>query len=229
MRSNTDPFDLRSRRVRSPIPPPQARGTAAQHRQRWLAIAASIGAAAALIAACLGDRWLENTPEQFGLLEYKLCAGDTCATGSNLELVRLLNEAADAVLEENAARPPHQQLPVPARPSRAFAPAGIVALVTLGLAAAGLLIAAALALARRRYDLPVAPTTASLVGLILGIAAGCVFVATQPLKEDTLFISGWSFWAFAAGAIGGLAATFMIQREIRPVDPDPSPESSWPW
>ncbi len=229
MHSSNDPFAHRSPQVRSQIVSMQARGTAVQHRRRWLAIAVAIGAAAALIAACLGDRWLENAPDRFGLLEYRRCAADTCVTGSNLELVRFLNEAADEILEANATRPPHEHLPVPARPPSAFATAGIVALVTLGLAAASLLVAAALALARRRYDLPVAPTTASLVGLMLGIPAGCVFVATQPLKEHTLFTSGWSFWAFAIGAVGGLAATFMIQREIRPVDPEPSPESSWPW
>ena len=56
----------------------------------------------------------------------------------------------------------------------------------------------------------------------MSVAFICVF-ATANVRYwlGTDWSPGWCFWAFAAGAVLGLSATFRIQREIRPEDPDP--------
>src|SRR5204863_9320545 len=85
------------------------------------------------------------------------------------------------------------------------------------LAAGGLLAGAGLALAGKRLVLPVMPTTLAVLGLLVGIITGCIFIATKPEETATMAV-GWSFIAFGGSIVVGLAAVFPLNRAIRPID-----------
>ena len=103
--------------------------------------------------------------------------------------------------------------------SSAFALCGWLALVGCSLAAVSLAIAIALVALRKRKMLAVMPTTTALLGIMLAIVAGCVFVATKPGGSGFVGVS-FGFWGFAAGIILGIASTLMLNRLLRPEDDD---------
>jgi len=103
--------------------------------------------------------------------------------------------------------------------SNAFAPMGWVTFGLCLIAALGLLAAAGLGLANKRPDLPVAPTSAALMAIMVGLITACVFVATKPGGPGFVGVS-MGFWAFGAGAVMGIAAAQMLAKILRPVDPD---------
>ena len=103
--------------------------------------------------------------------------------------------------------------------SSAFALCGWLALVGCGLAAVSLAIAIALVALRKRKMLAVMPTTTALLGIMLAIVTGCVFVATKPGGSGFVGVS-FGFWGFAAGIILGIASTLMLNRLLRPEDDD---------
>jgi hypothetical protein len=103
--------------------------------------------------------------------------------------------------------------------SPAFVPTAWIALVSIIVTAASLLVTLALALARKRVLLPIQPTTTALLGLIVGLVAGCVFVATKPGAAGFVGVS-YGFWVFGAGTVLGLAAATLLNKHIRPVDLD---------
>lgn len=172
---------------------------------RALAIGLALAAAACLIVACFSHRWLTNRHlGDFGYspLSYQQCQ-PACVTISNFQVA------------EGASESPFRE----ERVSAAFPATGLVTFIALLLAAAGLVTAAALAALNRRPDLPVSPTTVTLLGLMLALVTGCVFVATKP-GEVGLVGVGWGFWAFGVGAVAGIAAAQWLARQIRPIDPD---------
>lgn len=103
--------------------------------------------------------------------------------------------------------------------SSAFALCGWLALVGCGVAAVSLAIAIALVALRKRKMLAVMPTTTALLGIMLAIITGCVFVATKPGGSGFVGVS-FGFWGFAAGIILGIASTLMLNRLLRPEDDD---------
>ena len=103
--------------------------------------------------------------------------------------------------------------------SSAFALCGWLALVGCGLAAISLAIAVLLVALRQRRQLPIMPTTTALLGIMLAIVTGCVFVATKPGGSGFVGVS-FGFWGFAAGIILGIASTLMLNRLLRPEDDD---------
>ena len=103
--------------------------------------------------------------------------------------------------------------------SSAFAPMGWATFALSLAAALGLLVAAGLAFAKQRRDLPVAPTTVTLLSLMIGLLTACVFVATKPGGPGFVGVA-LGFWCFAIGAVMGIAAAQMIAKVLRPVDPD---------
>jgi hypothetical protein len=177
-----------------------------------LAIGLALGAAACLAWAAFSNQWLVNGSrvEQygFGLRTAYTCTEfrdeHGCESTSNSEYVSRMRDFGPS-----AAR----------NTSSAFAPMGWATLVELLAAAAGLFAAAAIALAKKRPDLPLQPTTVTLLGLILSLITGCVFVATKP-GEAGFVGAGPAFWIFGAGAVVGIAAAQMLARVNRPVDPD---------
>ncbi|MEO7730302.1 MAG: hypothetical protein ABIY55_04975 [Kofleriaceae bacterium] len=182
--------------------------TAATTREppRALGIVVAVIAAACLIAACLSHRWLANRHlGDFGYspLSFQQCGGATCETLSNFQVADI---AADSPFPEQ-------------RVSAAFPIAGVISFIVLLVAAISLLVAAAIAATGKRPDLPVSPTTFALLGVMIGLISGCVFVATKPGGVGAVGVA-WSFWAFGVGAVAGIAGAQLLARQIRPPDPD---------
>lgn len=169
---------------------------------RALGVILAVLAAAGLVAACFSHRWLITDQLGYSPLQVERCSPD-CTRSSNFQVF------------ETASKLPFEE----DRVARAFPVAGAVAFAALLLGAAGLLVAAGIAAANRHPDLPVAPTTLSLVGIMLGLISGCVFVGTRPGAPGSVALS-WSFWLFGLGAVTGIAATHLLARQIRPRDPD---------
>jgi len=172
---------------------------------RGVGIGLGLLAAGCLLVACFSHRWLANKYRGdlgYSPISYQQCNA-SCATWSNFQMFEIAS---------------HSEGPSD-RMTRAFPIAGAAAFAALLAASAGLVVAAAIALANRRPALPVSPTTIALLGLMLGLLSGCVFVATKPGALGALALS-WSFWAFGLGAVTGIAATHLLARQIRPADPD---------
>jgi hypothetical protein len=178
-----------------------------QKDRRMLAIGLALVAAACLGYAAMTKQWLVNGERVgFGLIENRVCGGwgtDECSVSSN----------AKAIEQWMERRTNHEYV------SSAFTPAGWATLVELVVAAAGLVGAAALALARKRPQLPITPTTIGLLAIMGSLITGCVFVATKPGEAGFVGV-GASFWIFGAGAILGIASAQMLAKINRPVDPD---------
>lgn len=171
----------------------------------WLGPTLAVIAAAALVAACFSHRWLANRHYgDFGYspLSFQTCLA-TCTSITNFQVAEGTEQSAFA--EDRVAL--------------AFPVAGLVTFIVLLLAAVGLIVAAALAVTRRRPDLPISPTTIALLGLMIGLISGCVFVATKPGGVGAVGVA-WSFWAFGIGAVAGIAAAQLLATQIRPADPD---------
>jgi hypothetical protein len=171
----------------------------------WLGPALAVIAAGCLVAACFSHRWLANRHYgDFGYapLSFQTCLA-TCTTITNFQVAEGTQHSAFA--EDRVAL--------------AFPVAGLVTFIVLLAAAVGLIVAAALAVMKRRPELPISPTTVALLGLMIGLISGCVFVATKPGGVGAVGVA-WSFWAFGIGAVAGIAAAQLLARQIRPADPD---------
>jgi hypothetical protein len=105
------------------------------------------------------------------------------------------------------------------RASGAFPIFGWIAFIACIVAAVSLAIVAALSIARRRVLWPIMPTTTALLGLMIGVVTGCVFVAIKPGAGGFVGVS-YGFWVFGAGCVLGLAAAILLNKVIRPLDPD---------
>jgi len=172
---------------------------------RAVGVLLALAAAACLIVACFSHRWLANRHVgDFGYspLSYQDCR-TTCTTLSNFQVTK------------NTENLPF----VEQRTSSAFPIAGLASFVVLLVAAAGLVVAAALATANRRPNLPISPTTFALLGIMTGLITGCVFIATKPGGVGAVGVS-WSFWAFGVGSVAGIAGAQLLAKQIRPRDPD---------
>jgi hypothetical protein len=176
------------------LPPP------ADHRGLGIALAAI--ATGALGFALLSHQWLAsgNGELGFGLRSAIGCLPDgECSVTSNAEITH------DALSTFSG----YSVFPI----------LGWVVSILSVVALVGLVAAAALAIARRRPELPISPTTLSLVGTMLGLIAGCVFVATKPGGAGVVGVSH-GFFVFGGGVICGLIASIVLTRSIRPADVD---------
>jgi hypothetical protein len=165
-------------------------------------------AAGCLVAACFSHRWLANPRAgDFGYspLSYLDCRGSSarCTAISNFQVA---DNTRESPFEED-------------RIGNTFPVAGAVTFGVLLIAAAGLVVAAALSAAHRRPDLPISPTTFALLGIMIGLVSGCVFVATKPGEVGAVGVA-WSFWAFGIGSVAGIAGAQLLAGHIRPADPD---------
>jgi hypothetical protein len=179
---------------------------------RALGIVLALVAGAALIYAAVTKQWLANgnVYEQisFGLRDMSQCGSafgeNDCDHYSNGEFVQHMRDFGESAAIDT---------------SGAFAPMGWITLVACLLAALGLLGAAALAIANKKPDLPITPSTIALLAIIIGIITGCVFIATKPGPAGFVG-AGVSFWVFGGGCVLGIAAAQMLARVNRPLDPD---------
>jgi len=103
--------------------------------------------------------------------------------------------------------------------SSAFAPLGWVTVVSSAIALLSLVCIAGLVLANKRVLLPIMPTTTALLGSIVGLVSGCLFVAAKPGAPGFVGVS-FGFWMFGAGCVLGLAAATLLNKHIRPLDLD---------
>ena len=173
--------------------------------RRALGIGLAVLSAGCLIAACFSHRWLANRHR--GDIGYSLLSYEDCRSGCQV--------VSNMQVYENTSKSPFEEQ----RVSLAFPIAGAVAFAALLVTAIALLTAAAIAAADRRPDLPVFPTTIALLGVMIGLLTGCVFVATKPGEAGSVGVA-WSFWAFGLGAVTGLAGAQLLARQLRPADPD---------
>ena len=203
----------------APAPPPRARSEPSVYDDmarpkppsRSLAITLAVIAAGCLVFAAFTRAWLVNN-DQYDQLGFGLRSGYECATGhdvcewdrSNSAIVDALN--ADAVRDSDHS-------------SNVFPPMGWATLVTSLLAAAGLLGAAAIAASRKRPELVMTPSTIALLGIMIALITGCVFVATKPGPAGWVGV-GISFWVFGGGCVMGIAGAQLLAKINRPPDPD---------
>ena len=188
--------------------------------KRVLAIALGVIAAAALVVAALTPKWLATPLSDeagIGLRGAEVCEKGRCESMSNQALVEYIEAEIARIIELNKTLEQRQMLPVPRKPWAGWPLCGTIAFIGSLLAAAGLLVGAMFGIAGRRIDWPVMPTTVGVLGLIIAMVAGCVFVATKPEGMEELGL-GWSFGVFGGGVIFGLAAVFPLNRQIRPID-----------
>lgn len=172
---------------------------------RMLGIGLCALAAVLLLYSCFSHRWLENRQHKeagfgFSLLSFEECLGDECRTKSNSEIMAKLKEYDP-------------------KASGAFAPMGLVTLGLMLLAVVGLVGTAAFAHLKKRLEWPILPTTVGLLGLMIALITGCVFVATKPGGVGGVGV-GLGFWAFGIGTVVGIAGLQMLNKLIKPVDPD---------
>lgn len=197
--------------------------------RRVIAIALGVVAAACLITAALTDHWLVNSSAEakigFGLRNNEECL----STGwTNYEPLRAdehraeptswtCKSASNSVVVDQwkALEKSHGDRLA----SSAFAPFGWITFVDVLVAALGLLAAAGIAAARKQPQLPIMPTTVALVGLMIGLITGCVFVATKPGPAGMVGV-GLSFWLFGAGSVIGIAGAQLLAKVNRPADVD---------
>jgi hypothetical protein len=179
---------------------------------RMLAIAIAVAASACLIYAALTRQWLVNISavEDRGVglrTNYSCIVGAGSAGCSEMTNNELMDEWR------------HEGPESAKQASGAFVPTGWATFIECLVAAFGLLAAAAIALAKKTPDLPMAPTTLGLLGIMATLVTGMVFVATKPGPPGYVGV-GISFWVFAGGAVGGIIAAQMLAKINRPVDPD---------
>ena len=194
-----------------------------RQRRRVVAISLSFLAAAALIVAAFAQRWLVDPdhPEtlSLGLRTAEICEEGACVALSTSEVIDYVNAKIDKVVAYNKTVPPSSQVAVPRRPWDGFPVVGWIAFVASLIAAAGLFVGAVLALAGKRYELPIMPTTFAVLGIAIAIVNVALYMAMHPSVLITMTI-GWSFPVYGFGAIAGLGAAFPLNRQIRPIDPE---------
>jgi hypothetical protein len=176
---------------------------------RMLAVGLAVIAAGMLIFAAFSRNWVSRPGPNigFGPMGCTNCAVFAGADGSdmsNAEFISLIRE-----LDPAAAK----------TASSAFSPMGWATFGLALLAALGLLGAALLGYTRSRKELPIAPSTIALIGLMLSLITACVFVATKPGGPGFVGVS-IGFWMYGIGAVMGIASAQMLAKLNRPEDPD---------
>lgn len=190
-------------------------------KSRVTPILLAIVGAAGLVVAAFGPRWLadpDHSAVGFGLTTFEEClTSSTCKSGSIADLLDKIDLEIAQIEARNETLPPREQVAVPRKPWRGFPVVGMIAFIGSLLAAGGLIVGSALALARKRPEVPIMPTTIAVLGLFFAIVAGCVFVATKPAAVMSMEV-GWTFFVFGGGIVTSLAAVFPLNRLIRPID-----------
>jgi hypothetical protein len=177
-------------------------------------------AAACLIYAAFTHAWLANAGRYseigFGLRKNFECresysfdgaeehSKQVCAWRSNSEVIAKWRD-----VDENGRK----------LASAAFVPMGWATFIVALLGALGLAAAAAFGALKRPMTGPIAPTTVGLLGVMIGLITGCVFVATKPGPAGMVGV-GLSFWIFGVGCVMGIAGAQMMAKVNRPPEPE---------
>lgn len=207
--------------------------TASSPDRRMFAVVLALAAAAALAYACVARTWLYNPRTKahlevgFSLRSAFECEAEgACRTLSNAALVdewatqladireRAKEDPADPTLQTFYAKSVDEL-----RASGAFPVLGWITLGCSALAALSLLACAGLVLGNRRVAWPIMPTTTAILGVAIGLVTGCVFVALKPGPPGYVGVHV-GFFAFGGGVLAGIAAALMMNKLLRPHDPD---------
>jgi hypothetical protein len=96
---------------------------------------------------------------------------------------------------------------------------GTIAWLCCLIAALSLAVAVVIVLAGKRVRLPIMPTTTALLGIAVALITGCVFVAMKPGPPGYVGV-GLGFFVFGGGVVLGMWSTLMLNKLMRPHDPD---------
>lgn len=105
------------------------------------------------------------------------------------------------------------------RTSWVFPLLGLIALIACIVAAISLAIAVAFVLAGKRIRLPIMPTTTALLGVLVALISGCLYIAFKPGPPGYVGV-GLSFFVFGGGVVLGLWSSLKLNKLMRPHDPD---------
>lgn len=189
----------------------------AQKDLRPLATGLCAAAAACLLYAAFTESWLVNAGLYgeigFGLRGNHECSSSLASLGGESQTCIELSNSAylekwRAMGEQGANLT-----------SSAFVPAGWITFILALLAALGLAVAAGFGAMKKPMTLPIAPTTVALLGVMIGLISGCVFVATKPGPAGMVGV-GLSFWLFGIGCVMGIAGAQMMAKVNRPPEPE---------
>jgi hypothetical protein len=177
-------------------------------------------AAACLIYAAFTHAWLANAGRYneigFGLRKNFQCAQSysfdgaeehsrqACEWHTNADVIKKWREMSESSKKMASA---------------AFAPMGWVTFIAALFAALGLAASAVFGALKKPLGGPIAPTTIGLLGVMIGLITGCVFIATKPGPVGMVGV-GLSFWIFGVGCVMGIAGAQMMAKVNRPPDPE---------
>jgi hypothetical protein len=183
-------------------------------RDPRIAVAAAFVAAIALIISCFSSRWLVNAGSDG---EIMMGLRSTTECGSvGLLLGPRPNECRT---KANAEYAEEWQGSIGQYYSASWAPFGIITTIAVLLGALGLLGAGVIGLLKTKPNVPLSPSTVALLGIMISLITGCVFVATKPGPGGFVGI-GVTFWIFGVGAVIGIFVATVLAKVNRPVDPD---------
>jgi hypothetical protein len=201
--------------------------------RRVLALVLAIVSVVGFGYAAVSKRWLYNprtvdigAEVGFGPRGMFMCYEDECVSQSNAAFVAELQDMVGAAEKRAKNDPNNAMLSAAAQEARkqgkgsgAFSVFGWITLVSIAIAALSLLAAVGIVAAKKRLLLPIMPTTTALLGCMIGLITGCVFVAIKPGPPGFVGVN-LGFWAFSGGVMTGIVSCLMLNKLMRPHDPD---------
>ncbi|CAN5323792.1 hypothetical protein BH11MYX1_BH11MYX1_09490 [soil metagenome] len=179
-----------------------------------LAIALAVVAALGLLFASFSARWLANYGTE-GSIEMGLRSTTECGS-----VGMLLGPAPGECRTQSSGDYAKAWNVNEGRYySAAWAPLGLVTLIASLLGAFGLLAGAGIGCLKMKPHLPMSPSSVALIGIMISMISGCVFVAPKPGVPGMAGV-GIAFWIYGAGAVVGIASAIMLAKVNRPADPD---------
>jgi hypothetical protein len=185
---------------------------------RPLASTLCAAAAACLLYAAFTQAWLVNAGH-YAEIGFGLRANHECGTSYSFDGDQEISRQSceERTNGEFIAKWRSMGSEAAKLTSGAFVPAGWITFILALIAAAGLAVSAGFGIAKKPPRLPVAPTTPALLGVMIGLLSGCVFIATKPGPVGMVGV-GMSFWIFGIGCVMGIAGAQMMARVNRPPD-----------
>lgn len=183
-------------------------------RNPHLAAAAAIVAAVALIFSCFSSRWLANAGSD-GEIMMGLRSTTECGSIGLL----LGPKPSECRTEDNSVYAEEWKSSSDQYYSAAWAPFGMITTIAVLLGGLGLLGAGVLGFLKTKPNIPFSPSTLALLGIMIALITGCVFVATKPGPGGFVGV-GVTFWIFGVGAVIGIFVATVLAKVNRPADPD---------
>jgi hypothetical protein len=99
--------------------------------------------------------------------------------------------------------------------------AGTIGPIALAVVGIGLALGIAILVTKRIIRYAFAPTTVALLGAVIAMVAGCIFVATRP--DMGMARVGLGFWSYAVGILASGFAAVMLSRQLHLIEPEFDP------